>query len=201
MFTAWLRKTFKSVIDPTAAFLARLGVSANGLTIAGCSIAVFVGILLAQGYLRLGGIILLLTMGTDALDGALARHAGQATRFGAFLDSSFDRIADASLLLGLGWWYRGQGGPHDMLASIAAVGSLLVSYSRARAEAIGVECKVGLFTRVERSLVLIAALILGLTGPALWLLALGTVSTALHRILHVFLQTRNDEVVRERHNG
>ncbi|MEA3407348.1 MAG: CDP-alcohol phosphatidyltransferase family protein [Chloroflexota bacterium] len=190
MFTAWLRKVFKGVIDPVAAFLARMGISANGLTIAGCVITVSVGILLAQGYLRLGGIILLLTMGTDALDGALARHAGQATRFGAFLDSSLDRIADASLLLGLGWWYRGQKGPHEMLASIAAVGSLLVSYTRARAEAIGVECKVGLFTRVERSLILVAALVLGLTGPALWVLAIGTVATALHRILHVFLQTR-----------
>lgn len=77
-----------------------------------------------------------------------------------------------------------------MLASVAAIGSLLVSYARARAEAIGIECKVGLFTRVERSLVLVGALILGLTAPALWLLALGTVATALHRILHVFLQTR-----------
>ncbi|MGM0401254.1 MAG: CDP-alcohol phosphatidyltransferase family protein [Chloroflexota bacterium] len=190
MFTVWLRKTFKGVIDPTAAFLARLGISANVLTIGGCVIAVSVGLLLAQGYLRLGGIILLLTMGTDALDGAVARQADQATRFGAFLDSSLDRIADASLLLGLGWWYRGQGGPHDMLASVAAIGSLLVSYARARAEAIGIECKVGLFTRVERSLVLVGALILGLTAPALWLLALGTVATALHRILHVFLQTR-----------
>ncbi|MFP3896409.1 MAG: CDP-alcohol phosphatidyltransferase family protein [Anaerolineales bacterium] len=190
MFTAWLRKAFKGIIDPVAAFLARLGISANGLTIAGCVIAVSVGILLAKGYLRLGGVILLFTMGTDALDGAVARHAGEVTRFGAFLDSSLDRIADASLLLGLGWWYRGQGGPHDMLASIAAIGSLLVSYTRARAEAIGVECKVGLFTRVERSLVLVVALILGLTAPALWLLALGTVATALHRILHVFLETR-----------
>ncbi len=200
MFTTWLRKVFRGTIDPVAAFLARLGISANTLTIAGCVIAVSVGILLAGGYLRLGGIILLFTMGTDALDGAVARHAGEVTRFGAFLDSSLDRIADASLLLGLGWWYRGQGGPHDMLAGVAAVGSLLVSYTRARAEAIGVECKVGLFTRVERSLILVAALILDMTAPALWLLAFGTVATALHRILHVFLRTRG-EATEARHGG
>jgi CDP-diacylglycerol--glycerol-3-phosphate 3-phosphatidyltransferase len=192
MFTVWLRKVFKGVVDPMAAFLARLGISANGLTIAGCLITVSVGVLLAMGHLRLGGLILLFTMGSDALDGAVARHTGQTSRFGAFLDSSLDRIADASLLLGLGWWYRGQGGVQDMLAGVAAVGSLLVSYARARAEAIGVECKAGLFTRVERSLLLVAALVLGLTGPALWILAIGTVATAIHRILHVFLQTRGE---------
>ena len=81
-----------------------------------------------------------------------------------------------------------------MLASIAAVGSLLVSYARARAEAIDIECKVGIFTRVERSLIIVAALILDLTGPALWVLAIGTVATAIHRILHVFLRTRGETI-------
>jgi len=192
MFTEWLRKVTRGITVPVTSFLSRIGISANTVTLLGCILTVAVAILTSMGHLRLGGICLIVAAGLDGLDGSLARQTGGATKFGAFLDSVLDRVSESAVLLGLGWWYMSQPGlTEELLACVAIFGSLMVSYARARAEAIGVECKVGLFTRVERSLVLIAALILGLAPMGLWLLAIGTVLTALHRVIHVYLQTRD----------
>mgnify|MGYP000871776339 CR=1 FL=1 len=190
MFTDWLRKVFRGIIQALASFLSRLGLSANAVTIIGCLMNVAVAVILATGRLRLGGVLLIAAAGIDGLDGSLARLNGGATRFGAFLDSVLDRISESVIFLGIAWWYLGQPGMvEEMLAYVAIVGSLLVSYVRARAEGIGVPCKVGLFTRVERSILLIAALILGLTVPALWVLAVGTWLTTIHRIVAVYRAT------------
>lgn len=189
MFTAWLRKTFRGILGPTTLFLARMGISANTLTLFGCLLNIAVGVVIATGHLRWGGIGLILASGFDALDGSLARQAGRPTKFGAFLDSVLDRISESAVLLGIAWWYMQQG---DAIAQIvtyvAIVGSLLVSYTRARAEGVGAECKVGLLTRVERCLILILALLFKLTTPAMWLLAIGTMGTSIHRILYVYRQ-------------
>lgn len=189
MFTAWLRKTFRGILGPITLFLARLGISANTLTLLGCLLNIAVGVVIATGHLRWGGASLILASGFDALDGSLARQAGKPTKFGAFLDSVLDRISESAIFLGIAWWYMQQG---DIVAQIvtyvAIVGSLLVSYTRARAEGVGAECKVGLFTRVERCLILIVALLFKLTTPAMWLLAIGTMGTSIHRILHVYRQ-------------
>jgi CDP-diacylglycerol---glycerol-3-phosphate 3-phosphatidyltransferase len=192
MFTIWFRKVTQWIVVPTAGFFARLGVSANALTIVGCLLNVAVALVIATGQLRLGGFCLIAAAGFDAFDGAVARQTGNTTKFGAFLDSVLDRVSESAVLLGLAWWYMTQGGQTEaILAYTAIVGSLLVSYARARAEGIGVECKVGLFTRVERAIILIAGLVLGLSWLALWLLAIGTVLTTVHRIVAVYLQTRN----------
>ena len=192
MFTEWLRKVTRWITVPVTSFLSRIGISANAVTILGCLLTVAVAALISQGHLRLGGVCLIVAAGLDGLDGTLARQTGGPTRFGAFLDSVLDRVSESAVLLGLAWWYMGQPGlTEEILVYIAIFGSLMVSYARARAEAIGVECKVGLFTRVERSVVLVACLILGLTPVGLWLLAIGTVLTALHRVVHVYLQTRD----------
>jgi len=192
VFTEWLRKVTRGSTVPIASFLGRIGVSANAVTLVGCLLTVAVAVLLSRGHLRLGGICLVVAATLDSLDGTLARQTGKPTRFGAFLDSVLDRVSDSAVLLGLAWWYMSQPGlSEEILAYVATFGSLMVSYTRARAEAIGVECNVGLFTRVERTTVLIAALILGLTPLGLWLLAIGTVLTALHRVIHVYLRTRD----------
>ena len=191
MFTDWLRKLSRGIIGAVARFFGRIGLSANALTIIGCLLTIGVSAIIATGRLRLGGFCLIVAWAFDALDGTLARQMGNATKFGAFLDAVLDRVSDTSVLLALGWWYLGQPGHiEELLAYVAIIGSTLVSYTRARAECIGVECKVGLFTRVERSAIIVAALILGFTSQALWILAIGTMLTAAHRAVHVYLQTK-----------
>ena len=191
-FTEWFRKVSRWLVIPAAGFLARLGLSANTLTIIGCLLNVGVGVVLATGRLRLGGICLIVAAGFDALDGTLARQTNGATQFGAFLDSVLDRVSESVVLLGLAWWYMGQAGRmQEMLVYAVIVGSMLVSYTRARAEGIGVECKVGVFDRVLRAVLLIAGLILGLLEPTLWLLAIGTTATTIRRIVTVYLKSKD----------
>lgn len=186
-FTDWLRSVTKDLIGPVARFLGRLGLSPNALTILGCLLNIGVGIVIATGRFPLGGLLLIFASAFDAIDGTLARQMGQTTKFGAFLDSVLDRVSESATLLGIAWWYMGQPGRvEETLAYITIVGSLLVSYTRARAEGISVECKGGYFTRVERAIVIIAALVLGLTPWALGLLAVGTVVTTIWRIVHVY---------------
>ena len=193
MFTEWLRRSFKWLLEPMAIFFARIGLSANALTSLGCVINIAVGVVVATGRLRLGGFCLIFATGFDAVDGSVARQIGKPTKFGAFLDSVLDRVSEAATLLGLAWWYMGQAGrTEELLAYIAIVGSLMVSYARARAEALGIECKVGVFTRAERCIIIIAALILGLTSQALWLLAIGSVLTAFHRVLYVYQRVKGE---------
>jgi CDP-diacylglycerol--glycerol-3-phosphate 3-phosphatidyltransferase len=192
MFTAWLRRVFGGLVNAGARGLARLGVHPNVLTIAGCLLQLGVGVVVATGNLRVGGVLLLVTALSDAFDGALARLQGRQTKFGAFLDSTLDRIAEAGVYLGLAWYYLGQPGMvEELLVYLAITGSILVSYTRARAEGLGLSPKEGLFTRVERTLVLTLALVIGWTGPALWVLAVGTWATAIHRMVSVFLQLRD----------
>ena len=193
MLTNWFRRVFRNVIESVARVFGRIGMTANALTITGCLLTTAVSVIIARGHLQLGGALLIGTSAFDALDGTLARQLGKATKFGSFLDAVLDRVSDSSVLIGLAWWYMGQPGRlEELLAIIAIVGSMLVSYTRARAECVGVECKVGLFTRVERWLILIPALVLGLTLPALWVLAAGTLFTAAHRAVYVYLQVRDE---------
>ena len=192
MLTDWLRKLLGGILEAIGGGLARLGVSANALTIIGCLLNIGAALVIASGRLRWGGAALILASAFDALDGTVARHMGQVTKFGSFLDSFLDRISESAVLLGLAWYYMQQPGQvEELLAYVAIVGSLLVSYARARAEAVGLECKVGLFTRVERCVIIIAALLLKLTTPALWVLAIGAPLTALHRAWHVYGQSKD----------
>jgi CDP-diacylglycerol--glycerol-3-phosphate 3-phosphatidyltransferase len=193
MFTDWLRKVFRKAIEAIAGFFNRLGVHPNALTIFGCLLQVGVGAVLATGALRLGGVLLAVTSVFDAFDGALARQRGLVSKFGAFLDSSLDRVSEAGVLLGLAWYYMGQPGrTEEMLIYVAIVGSLMVSYARARAEGLGLACKEGLFTRVERTLTLFIGLVTGWIVPVLWILAVGSVLTAAHRMVSVYLKVRDE---------
>ena len=168
------------------------GVSPNALTLIGFGLTLAVALILAAGNLLAGGVLLIFAALFDTLDGALARHTGRVTVFGAFLDSTMDRYSEAITLIGLMAYYARQVDSWQpiLLLGCTMVGSLMVSYTRARAEAAGIECKEGFFQRTERIIVLIAGLITGWMIPALWILAIFTNVTVLQRVHAVYGSTK-----------
>ena len=187
----FLRNTFKRPLDSIAGFLQRAGVTPNGITIFGLLVSAAAAVLLGLGKFMPGGLVLLIGAPMDALDGALARLTGKPSSYGAFLDSVTDRYAELLLFAGLLYYYLQAG---DQTASLlvfaAAAGSVLVSYIKARAESLGFEAKVGLFSRVGRLVVLIPCLIFNIPIVALWVLAIFTNVTALQRFFHVRKQSK-----------
>jgi phosphatidylglycerophosphate synthase len=179
------------VADPVARTLVAARVRPNQLTVLG----LFVSALSAAAFIadmpRWGGLLLALAGACDILDGALARVSGQVSPFGAFLDSVLDRYSDMLVLAGIAFLFVRVGRVTEGLAALAAlVGTVMVSYTRARAESVGVECRVGLMERGERLLVLIAGALLDLLVPAIWIVAVGANATAVHRIVHTWRETR-----------
>jgi CDP-diacylglycerol--glycerol-3-phosphate 3-phosphatidyltransferase len=181
-----LRRRFQNVLQPIAGFLNRLGILPNTMTILGLLGNTVGAVFLSQGYITMAGFIFLLMGPMDALDGAMARLRGESSVYGAFLDSVTDRYSELVIYGGLLIHFASQ---EQWLASvatyIAAAGSVLVSYTRARAQSLGFEAKVGAFTRVERFVVLVPLLIFNLPVFAVAILAFGTNLTALQRIVHV----------------
>jgi CDP-diacylglycerol--glycerol-3-phosphate 3-phosphatidyltransferase len=145
------------------------------------------GWVLTRGAFTPGGILVLVAGLFDALDGSVARVTGRTSTFGAFFDSTLDRLSEAVIYLGLLIYFVGQpdGRLEVVLIYVSIVASLMVSYTRARAEGLGLECRVGVFTRLERVVVLALGLLLGWVRPALWIIAIGSLLTALHRMWHV----------------
>ena len=171
------------ILDPIVRGLARIGVTPNMLTVAGFVGNAIAAVLVVQGWLIAAGIVVLFASALDLLDGSLARSTGKVTPFGGVFDSVMDRLSEAIVLFGICWYQLDLGNREEaLLAFVAVVGSLMVSYTRARAEAAGVMLKDGLFTRAERVVVTSAALILGLLRPALWLLAVLTLLTTFQRL-------------------
>ena len=190
MLSVLVRARLPRILNPVAGFLARLGVTPNQLTVIGLLLQVGIGVVLAAGYLRAGGILVLLLSPFDMLDGALARSTHRTSAFGAFLDSTVDRIAEAAIIGGLiVYLLRAGDSPGVVAAYLALVGSFLVSYTRARAEGLGLHGESGLVARPERLVLLALALILNQVVIGLWLLAALTFFTSLQRILHVHRQT------------
>ncbi len=170
-----------------ARFLARLGISPDQVTLAGFFIILFASGLLLLGYPLAAGIVFLLGSTFDMLDGALARLERHTTAFGAFLDSTFDRLGEGVLCTAMAYHFASAG---DALAvtgvMLAMLGGTLTSYTRARAEALGIDCTAGWITRPERVILLGAGLILDLLAAAVYLLAVLALWTALQRIHHVY---------------
>jgi CDP-diacylglycerol--glycerol-3-phosphate 3-phosphatidyltransferase len=188
--TDWMRQHTRGLLTPIAALLARLGITPNMVTVLGLFVNLFAAALLAQGQFAAAGWFLLVFGPLDAVDGALARLTGKKSRFGAFLDSTLDRYSEILLYFGLLVHFFYHPEPvAPILVFAAVVGSLLVSYVKARAEALGYECNVGLLTRMERFIVLSVGLILGLVIPTLWIIAILANLTALYRMLHVWRKT------------
>ena len=167
--------------------LYRTGISPNAVTVTGLFLNALVALVLAGGYYTTGGICVWLAGSFDMLDGAIARAGNKVTRFGSFLDSTFDRYSEAVLLLGLLWHFLQTGNDTAaMLTYITFVGSIMISYTRARSEALGVRNETGLFARTERVVILGALLIIRQPVLALWILAIGTNLTAAQRVYHVY---------------
>lgn len=184
--TDTLRHSLSGVVTPIAAFFLKLGISANTVTLLGLAGHVLAAFFVASGWIAAGGITVLLLAPFDFLDGTLARLSGSSSKFGGFLDSVTDRYSEFFILGGLLWYYlQASNELACMLTYLAAAGSILVSYVRARAEGLGLDCKVGLLTRVERYIVLVPALIFNFPLVGLWILAVFTNITALQRIFYV----------------
>jgi CDP-diacylglycerol--glycerol-3-phosphate 3-phosphatidyltransferase len=182
--------TWKDRIDrflsPFTKVLAAVGVTPDVLTLFGTGLAVGTPWLLLKGEPAWAGFWLLLAGAFDTLDGALARNQGLKRPFGAFLDSSMDRISEAIVFAGFILYYYWLQQPADVVLAFAAcLLAQWVSYTRARAEGLGLECKVGILTRAGRVFILAGGLAFGLLHWALILVAVGSAVTAVQRILHV----------------
>ena len=199
----WLQRPFERAVMPVANGLIASGVRPNTLTTIGLFIVAGSAAAFALGYARIGGLVLLLSGVFDVLDGKVARGGGMKTPFGAFYDSTLDRVGEAMLFGGIAVYFVSGGVPSELMvwavisATVALGGSLTVSYSRARAEGLQLDCRVGLIQRAER--------IVGLGAPAMffgagrdgWLLftivsVIGVLSvlTIGQRILHVYRLTQ-----------
>jgi len=191
--TGWAKSWSVIILDPLARVLARLGVQPNLLSMIGFLMAAAAGAVVAAGHVSLGGWLWLLSGPFDALDGALARTAGRESKFGAFLDSFMDRYSEACVLFGILCWSTFNGRPIVvLLCFLTLVGSFMVSYARSRAGALRISCRVGLFTRLERFIVLTLALLTGQLLIGLAVLAFLTNFTALQRMFHVYRQSLDE---------
>ncbi len=167
--------------------LHKRGVSPNTVTVVGLLLNALVAVVLSGGNYVLGGVLTLVAGSFDMLDGAVARAGNRVSRFGGFLDSTLDRYSEAVMLLGLLVHFLRIDSPTNVfLIYVTAVGSLMISYTRARAEAAGIRNEVGLFARPERVILLGVCLLFGKPEVALWILAVGTNVTAAQRVYHVY---------------
>jgi CDP-diacylglycerol--glycerol-3-phosphate 3-phosphatidyltransferase len=163
------------------------GIHPDLITLVGLLFVAAAGYVAAQGAFFWAAIIILAGAPLDALDGAVARAMQRKDKFGALFDSTLDRYADGFIFMGLAYYFSARGDEGAVLLSIAALlGTQLVSYVRARAEGLDLECKIGLFTRMERMAVILGMLLTGWVIPGLWILAIGTHFTAIQRIWHVY---------------
>jgi CDP-diacylglycerol---glycerol-3-phosphate 3-phosphatidyltransferase len=179
------KEVFHAFADPVARLLLRAHVRPNHLTVAGFAVSAVAAHALAAGRLRTGAALLFLAGLFDFFDGALARTARQVTPFGAFLDSVVDRYSDMVVLFGVLLLYHRLGDVTGLsLTMVALAGTVMVSYAKARAESVGVDCRIGLMERPERLIVLIGGAAFGLLTPAVALLAVLANLTALQRIWH-----------------
>jgi CDP-diacylglycerol---glycerol-3-phosphate 3-phosphatidyltransferase len=211
MLEKWFRERAQKIIVPVGKALARIGLSANALTVLGFLVVLGASVVIAEGPLPLGGFLLLVGSCFDVVDGAVARVTGKVSKRGAFLDSTLDRLSDGAMFAALMWRYvtnpalglgslgsAERGGPIAFdaldswgapLALAAMILGFMVSYVRARAEGLGYECKVGIAERPERVIILALGLLLNRPAPALAILVLASGFTLAQRFLHVWRQS------------
>ncbi len=195
MLTESARQVSRRFVEPVALALGRLGLSPNGLTVVGCLLHLLVVWPLWRGNLVVAGVMLALAAAFDGFDGTLARLTGQESPFGAFLDSTLDRVSEILVFGGLLLYVLNWRSGDPVLATVVLLGlggSLMTSYTRARSEALGLGTKAGVFGRLERMLLLVLGLALaGLTGQTvlldgtLWVLLLGAWGTMAWRVYDV----------------
>ena len=196
MFDGRWRSSFEKGMRPLGAQIRRTGITANHLTVTGLVMAVAAAVTIANGWLRAGLLLLVLTAVPDVLDGAVAKASGTASPRGAFFDSVIDRVSDALLLGGIAWYLDStQPGRVAMLPLAVLAASMLVSYERAKAESLGFDARGGLMERAERLLFLGFGLLFeSLLVPVLWVMLVLTVFTAVQRFVKVWRQASAPQV-------
>ncbi len=189
--TDFLRAKTLFIIDPIVTFMARIGISPDLLTVVGMLTHFLFAWLIANGRFQIAAVAMFFIVPLDALDGSLARKLDRVQGgFGAFLDSTLDRFAEIILFGGFIAYYTRQGDELMLaLAYIAITGSIMVSYTRARAETLGFSAKIGILSRVERYAVMMFFLVLKLPHVAVIILAIFTYFTAFQRMYHVWKQS------------
>ena len=181
----------RQLLYPLVRLLSAMRVRPDTLTVLGWALSLGSAVLFGLGYAQLAGVVMLLGGLFDALDGAVARESNRMSAFGAFLDSTLDRLSEAAIFVGIIFFYSAAARPYEaLLAGVAMTFSLLTSYARARAEGLGIECKVGLLERAGRIAILSVFTIVGLLTVGLYLVAAGALITTAQRILHVRRATR-----------
>ena len=197
MLSELVRSRAKGLVTGVALFFLRFGLTPNVLTLIGFLMTAGVAAVIGAGHLVLAGVLLIVSLGFDAVDGTAARLTGRSTPFGAFLDSTLDRWAEGALFFGL--WIQAL--ERDrllvLLTFLALIGSFMVSYTRARAEGLGLTCQEGLLTRFERMAILVAGLVLtGWFGSLPLQIAIGAIAvfahiTAIQRVVSVRRQLQS----------
>lgn len=203
MFSRHIQERVRRLVMRTVQPLARLGVTPNTLTVLGLLLSTLAALVIAQGALLAGGFLVFFAGIFDMFDGAIARVSNTGTTFGAFFDSTLDRYSESIILLGLLLYALHRPDLHDALwpfpneqlwmvtlIYIAIVGSLMVSYAKARAEGLGLTCKTGILARPERVVILTIGLLSGTTIWALLLLAVFSHVTTFERIAYIWRVTR-----------
>jgi CDP-diacylglycerol--glycerol-3-phosphate 3-phosphatidyltransferase len=198
IFRVSARTALSSVVEPIARALLRMGISPNTVTVAG-TLGVLIGAVgfAARGHLLIALVLVVVFALTDFLDGTMARMKGGSTRFGAFLDSSMDRVADAGIFGSIAYYLATEDDRWGMVAALLCLGvGQIVSYVKARAEGLGMTCNVGIAERPERLLSVGVGGLLTIIGlewalpAALWILAVLSVITVGQRIAYVYKQAQ-----------
>ena len=203
MFSRHIQQRVRQIVTMIVRPLAGLGITPNTLTVLGLMLSILTAVVIAQGLFLAGGLLVLFAGIFDMFDGAMARARNASTTFGAFFDSTLDRYSESIILFGLlffalqkpviqdrFWPFQYEQSWMIILVFIATVGSFMVSYARARAEGLGLECKTGLLARPERVIVLAIGLLIGAVFWALVILAVFSNVTAIERIVHVWRVAR-----------
>ena len=198
MITEWGRRNFKFILEPIAGIFRALHITPNVITLLGVLINLVAAYLIVTNHIFWGGVVFVIAAGADAIDGTLARQMGIRNKFGAFWDSTLDRISEAIIIMALTYSYAIAGNALGVIvAFLALTASFLVSYTRARGEGIGVDVKVGVGTRVELFIIMAAGLILSkfyepLPFFALVLIAILAGITVLQRVWAVYRSTHEN---------
>lgn len=183
-----MRGIFSGVTARAGSAVHKLGIHPDTITIVGLIVVAVAAVFIAQGQMLIAGVLLVISLPLDALDGAVARAMERKDRFGAVLDSSLDRYADGFIFGGLAYYFASIDQDGYLLLSLAALmGSFVVSYVRARAGEADLSVKIGLFSRFERVIALLVMFFVPpLFIPALWVLAIGTNITGIQRLWFVY---------------
>jgi CDP-diacylglycerol--glycerol-3-phosphate 3-phosphatidyltransferase len=191
MFTRWIGIGSRWLLEKIVAAIAATGINPNVLTLFGLIVNFWAAVLFATGMFRSAATVIFFAGFLDMLDGQVARRAKRVTAFGAFFDSTLDRYSDMALYMGLLVYYAVNGrNAYVILAAVATAGSVMVSYSRARAESLIPTCKVGFMERPERVVLLILGGLFDRIAPALWVIAVVSTITVIHRIVYTWQETK-----------